>query len=151
MTIRCEIVSQDRNVFSGEAEMVILPGVDGVMGILPHHSPVLTTLSFGIITVVTKNEREYFTVAGGVAEVQPDQVTILADAAENVEELDIARAESAKNRAENLLGDKSTMSQEELDALRNSLRRSTLRIDAIKKFKKGKIFTVMVDNCSDIC
>ncbi|NTW43741.1 MAG: ATP synthase F1 subunit epsilon [Anaerolineaceae bacterium] len=138
MTIRCEIVSQDRNVFSGEAEMVILPGVDGVMGILPHHSPVLTTLSFGIITVVTKNEREYFTVAGGVAEVQPDQVTILADAAENVEELDIARAESAKNRAENLLGDKSTMSQEELDALRNSLRRSTLRIDAIKKFKKGK-------------
>jgi len=138
MTIRCEIVSQDRNVFSGEAEMVILPGVDGVMGILPHHSPVLTTLSFGIITVVTKNEREYFTVAGGVAEVQPDQVTILADAAENVEELDIARAESAKNRAENLLGDKSTMSQEDLDALRNSLRRSTLRIDAIKKFKKGK-------------
>ena len=138
MTIRCEIVSQDRNVFSGDADMVILPGVDGVMGILPHHSPVLTTLSFGIITVVTKNEREYFTVAGGVAEVQPDQVTILADAAENVEELDIARAESAKNRAENLLGDKSTMSQEDLDALRNSLRRSTLRIDAIKKFKKGK-------------
>jgi F-type H+-transporting ATPase subunit epsilon len=138
MTIRCEIVSQDRNVFSGDAEMVILPGVEGVMGILPHHSPVLTTLSFGIITVVTKNEREYFTVAGGVAEVQPDQVTILADAAENVEELDIARAESAKNRAENLLGDKSTMSQEDLDALRNSLRRSTLRIDAIKKFKKGK-------------
>ncbi len=138
MTIRCEIVSQDRNVFSGEAEMVILPGVEGVMGILPHHSPVLTTLSFGIITVVTKNEREYFTVAGGVAEVQPDQVTILADAAENVEEIDIARAESAKNRAENLLGDKSAMSQEDLDTLRNSLRRSTLRIDAIKKFKKGK-------------
>ena len=138
MTIRCEIVSQDRNVFSGEAEMVILPGVEGVMGILPHHSPVLTTLTFGIITVVTKNEREYFTVAGGVAEVQPDQVTILADAAENVEEIDIARAESAKNRAENLLGDKSVMSQEDLDTLRNSLRRSTLRIDAIKKFKKGK-------------
>jgi F-type H+-transporting ATPase subunit epsilon len=138
MTIRCEIVSQDRNVFSGDADMVILPGVDGVMGILPHHSPVLTTLSFGIITVVTKNEREYFTVAGGVAEVQPDQVTILADAAENVEELDIARAESAKNRAENLLGEKSTMSQEDLEALRNSLRRSTLRIDAIKKFKKGR-------------
>jgi len=138
MTIRCEIVSQDRNVFSGEAEMVILPGVEGVMGILPHHSPLLTTLSYGIITVVTKDEREYFTVAGGIAEVQPDQVTILADAAENVEEIDIARAESAKSRVENLLGDKSVMSQEDLDALRNSLRRSTLRIDAIKKFKKGR-------------
>lgn len=138
MSIRCEIVSQDRNVFSGDAEMVVLPGVEGVMGILPHHSPLLTTLSFGIVTVVTKNEREYFTVAGGVAEVQPDQVTILADAAENVEEIDIARAEAAKNRAENILGDKSPMSQEDLDSLRNSLRRSTLRIDAIKKFKKGK-------------
>lgn len=138
MSIRCEIVSQDRNVFSGDAEMVVLPGVEGVMGILPHHSPLLTTLSFGIVTVVTKNEREYFTVAGGVAEVQPDQVTILADAAENVEEIDIARAEAAKNRAENILDDKSPMSQEDLDSLRNSLRRSTLRIDAIKKFKKGK-------------
>jgi len=138
MSIRCEIVSQDRMVFSGDAEMVVLPGVEGVMGILPHHSPLLTTLTFGVITVVTKNERDFFTVAGGVAEVQPDQVTILADAAENVEEIDIARAEAAKNKAENLLADKSTMSMEELENLRNSLRRSSLRLDAIKKFKKGR-------------
>jgi len=138
MSIRCEIVSQDRMVFSGDAEMVLLPGVEGVMGILPHHSPLLTTLAFGVITVVTKNERDFFTVAGGVAEVQPDQVTILADAAENVEEIDIARAESAKNKAESLLADKSTMSMEELENLRNSLRRSSLRLDAIKKFKKVK-------------
>jgi len=138
MSIRCEIVSQDRMVFSGDAEMVVLPGVEGVMGILPHHSPLLTTLTFGVITVVTKNERDFFTVAGGVAEVQPDQVTILADAAENVEEIDIARAETAKNKAENLLADKSTMSMEELENLRNSLRRSSLRLDAIKKFKKGR-------------
>jgi len=138
MSIRCEIVSQDRMVFSGDAEMVVLPGVEGVMGILPHHSPILTTLTFGVITVVTKNERDFFTVAGGVAEVQPDQVTILADAAENVEEIDIARAEAAKNKAESLLSDKSTMSMEELENLRNSLRRSSLRLDAIKKFKKGK-------------
>ena len=138
MSIRCEIVSQDRMVFSGDAEMVLLPGVEGVMGILPHHSPLLTTLAFGVITVVTKNERDFFTVSGGVAEVQPDQVTILADAAENVEEIDIARAEAAKNKAESLLADKSTMSMEELENLRNSLRRSSLRLDATKKFKKGK-------------
>jgi len=125
-------------VFSGDAEMVLLPGVEGVMGILPHHSPLLTTLAFGVITVVTKNERDFFTVSGGVAEVQPDQVTILADAAENVEEIDIARAEAAKNKAESLLADKSTMSMEELENLRNSLRRSSLRLDATKKFKKGK-------------
>ncbi|MHB8135323.1 MAG: ATP synthase F1 subunit epsilon [Anaerolineaceae bacterium] len=138
MSIRCEIVSQDRMVFSGDAEMVLLPGVEGVMGILPHHSPLLTTLAFGVITVITKNERDFFTVSGGVAEVQPDQVTVLADAAENVEEIDIARAEAAKNKAESLLADKSTMTIEELENLRNSLRRSSLRLDAIKKFKKGK-------------
>ena len=88
MSIKCDIVSQDRMVYSGEAEMVLLPGSEGVMGILPNHSPVLTTFNFGIITVVTKKEKNYFTVAGGIAEVQPDLITVLADAAENVDELD---------------------------------------------------------------
>lgn len=138
MPIRCEIVSQDKLVFSGEATMVVLPGVDGVMGILPNHSPLLSSLSFGVITVVTAQDREYFTVAGGIAEVQPDQVTVLADAAENVEEIDIARAEAAKTRAESNLKDQKTLSAEDMEALRNSLKRSTLRIDAIRKFRKGK-------------
>lgn len=138
MPIRCEIVSQDRNVYSGDAEMVILPGVDGVMGILPHHSPVLTNLNFGVITVVTKTEREYFTVAGGIAEVQPDQVTVLADAAENVDEIDESRAEAAKTRAEQLLKDFQSSDHADLDALKNALRRSTLRLDAINRFKKGR-------------
>ena len=92
MPIRCEIVSQDRIVFKGDADMVTVPGGDGVMGILPNHTPLLSTLQFGIITVKTKSEEFHFTVAGGVVEVQPDQVTILADAAENVVELDENRA-----------------------------------------------------------
>ncbi len=138
MPIRCEIVSQDRMVYSGEATMIVLPGTDGVMGILPHHSPLLTTLAFGVITVVTDQEREYFTVAGGIAEVQPDQVTILADAAENVEEIDISRAENAKSRAESLLVNQHTLTPEDMEALRNSLRRSSLRLDAFKKFRKGR-------------
>mgnify|MGYP001292013514 CR=1 FL=1 len=138
MTIRCEIVSQDRKVFSGDADMVILPGIEGVMGILPNHSPVLTTLNYGIITVVSKNERDYFTVAGGVAEVQPDQVTVLADAAENVEEIDESRAEAAKQRAENLLAEGRLGEQNEMDSVRNALRRSTLRLDALKRFKRSR-------------
>ncbi|NTV36500.1 MAG: ATP synthase F1 subunit epsilon, partial [Anaerolineaceae bacterium] len=103
MSLRCEIVSQDRVVYSGDADMVVIPGYEGVMGILPNHSQVLTLMRFGIITVKTKLGEQYFTVAGGVAEVQPDQVTILADAAENVEEIDVQRAEAAKKRAEELL------------------------------------------------
>ncbi|HSM23709.1 MAG TPA: ATP synthase F1 subunit epsilon [Anaerolineaceae bacterium] len=138
MPIQCDIVSQDRMVFSGEAEMVILPGSEGVMGVLPNHSPVLTTFNFGIITVVTKKERNYFTVAGGIAEVRPDLITVLADAAENVDELDVSRAEQAKERAEKLLKESKPGDVSELDALRNSLRKSTFRLEAIKRFKRSK-------------
>lgn len=138
MSIQCDIVSQDRMVFSGEAEMVLIPGSEGVMGILPNHSPVLTTFNFGIITVITKNERNYFTVAGGIAEVQPDLITVLADAAENVEELDESRAERAKERAEELINENASSDSKDLDALRFALRRSTFRLDAIKRFKRRK-------------
>lgn len=137
MPIQCDIVSQDRMVFSGEAEMVIIPGSEGVMGILPNHSPVLTTFNFGIITVVTKRDRNYFTVAGGIAEVQPNLITVLADAAENVDELDESRAELAKERAEKLLSETSTADSSDLDALKNALRRSTFRLEAIKRFKRS--------------
>jgi F-type H+-transporting ATPase subunit epsilon len=137
MPIQCDIVSQDRMVYSGEAEMVILPGSEGVMGILPIHSPVLTTFNFGIITVVTKSDRNYFTVAGGIAEVQPNLITVLADAAENVDELDESRAEMAKERAEKLLSETSVGDDSELDALKNALRRSTFRLEAIKRFKRS--------------
>ena len=136
MSIQCDIVSQDRLVFSGEAEMVILPGSEGVMGILPNHSPVLTNFNFGIITVITKKERNYFTVAGGIAEVQPNLVTVLADAAENVDELDISRAEKAKERAEMLLNETASGADEK-NALISALRRSTFRLDAIKRFKRS--------------
>jgi F-type H+-transporting ATPase subunit epsilon len=136
MSIQCDIVSQDRLVFSGEAEMVLLPGSEGVMGILPNHSPVLTNFNFGIITMITKTERNYFTVAGGIAEVLPNLITVLADAAENVDELDESRAEKAKERAEKLLNE-TEFGIEEKNALISALRRSTFRLEAIKRFKRS--------------
>ncbi len=99
MPIRCEIVSQDRTVFSGDVDIVVLPGEAGEMGVLPHHAPVLTTLKYGVVKVRRAGKEDIFAVAGGVAEVQPDIVTVLADAAENVEEIDVARAEAARRRA----------------------------------------------------
>src|SRR5512144_828988 len=99
MPIRCEIVSQDRIVYQGEPDIVVLPGSSGEMGILPNHSPVLTVLQFGVIRVRSKGVEQFFTVSGGVVEVQPDQVTVLADAAENVAEIDTRRAEEARQRA----------------------------------------------------
>src|SRR5215212_6400563 len=78
MTIRCEIVSQDRTVFQGDVDIVVLPGAAGEMGILPHHAPVLAILKYGVIKIRRDGKEDLFTVAGGVAEVQPDIVTILA-------------------------------------------------------------------------
>ncbi|MCX6082580.1 MAG: ATP synthase F1 subunit epsilon [Chloroflexi bacterium] len=138
MPIRCEIVSQDRMVYEGDVDIVVLPGTDGEMGILPHHAPLLTTLKFGLIKVRTHGEEQVFTVAGGVAEIQPSIVTVLADAAENVEEIDVARAETARQRAAEAL---SSVKTEDIDAylaLEAALRRSNLRLDAAKRFRTGK-------------
>jgi F-type H+-transporting ATPase subunit epsilon len=138
MPIRCEIVSQDRTVYEGDADIVVLPGTDGEMGILPHHAPLLTTLKFGLIKVRTRSEEQVFTVAGGVAEIQPTIVTVLADAAENVLEIDVARAETARKRAAEAL---SSVKAEDVDAylaLEAALRRSNLRLEAAKRFNTGK-------------
>jgi F-type H+-transporting ATPase subunit epsilon len=136
MTIRCEIVSQDHLVFEGDADIVVLPGAAGEMGILPNHAPLLSTLKMGVIKVRRGKREEIFTVTGGVVEVQPDIVTILADAAENIEEIDVARAEAAKQRAEELLAEGPY--EEDMDeylALEAALRRSTLRLNSVKRFR----------------
>lgn len=138
MPIRCEIVSQDRMVYEGDADIVVLPGMDGEMGVLPHHAPLLTTLKFGIIKVRAKGEEQVFAVAGGVAEIQPDIVTVLADAAENVQEIDVARAEAARKRAEEALAKVKPEDADAYLALEAALRRSNLRLDAAKRFRSSK-------------
>lgn len=136
MPIRCEIVSQDRMVFEGDVDIVVLPGSAGEMGILPHHTPLLTTLKYGIIKVRTKDKEEIFTVAGGVAEVQPDIVTVLADAAENIREIDLDRAEAARKRAEEMLEKGIPADTDTYLAVEAALRRSNLRLDAVRRYRK---------------
>ncbi|MDP2777884.1 MAG: ATP synthase F1 subunit epsilon [Anaerolineales bacterium] len=137
MTIRCEIVSQDRTVFAGDVDIVVLPGAAGEMGILPKHAPVLTTLKFGIIKVRKGGNEEVFTVAGGVAEVQPDIITVLADAAENVEDIDIARADAARVRADEALARGVPVDTDTYLAMEAALRKSNLRLDAVRRYRKG--------------
>jgi F-type H+-transporting ATPase subunit epsilon len=136
MPIRCEIVSQDRVVFQGDVEIVVLPGVEGVMGILPHHAPVLTVLQYGVITVRTKEDEHHFTVAGGIAEVLPEQVTILADASENVAEIDTKRAEDARKRAEEMLKSGVEQDTDKYLAIQAALRRSNLRLEAARRYEQ---------------
>ena len=139
MPIRCEIVSQDRLVFQGDVDIVILPGAAGEMGILPHHSPILTTLKFGVIKVRINGVEQVFTVAGGVAEIQPQIVTVLADAAENVEEIDTARAEYARKRAQEALAKGIPQDTDSYLAVEAALRRSNLRLEAAQRYRKRNI------------
>ena len=135
MTIRCEIVSQDRMVFEGDVDIVVAPGVLGEIGILPNHAPLLSTLKYGILTVRYGGGEEIFTIAGGVIEVQPDLVTVLADAAENVAEIDVARAEEARRRAEEYLEKGPPPDTDTYLAMEAALRRSNLRLEAARRFR----------------
>ncbi len=136
MPIHCDIVSQDRTVFQGDVDIVILPGAGGEMGILPHHAPVLTTLKYGVVRVRRAGKEDIFAVAGGVAEVQPDLVTVLADSAENVEEIDVARAQFAKKRAEEALSKGAGKDPDNLLHMEAALRRSNLRLDVVRRYRK---------------
>lgn len=137
MTIRVEIVSEDRMVYEGDADIVIVPGVFGEMGILPNHAPLISTMQYGILKVRHKGVEQVFTVAGGIVEVQPKIVTILAIAAENVEEIDMARAEAAKNRAEELIAQGPTPDTDAYLALESAIRRSNLRLEAVRKYRRA--------------
>ena len=138
MTIRCEIVSQDRTVFQGDVDIVVLPGAAGEMGILPHHAPVLTILKYGVIKIRKDGKEELFAVAGGLAEVQPDIVTILADAAENVADIDITRALAAKKRAEDALAGLKPEDHDAYLRMEAALRRSNLRLDVVRRYRKTR-------------
>jgi F-type H+-transporting ATPase subunit epsilon len=134
MPIRVEIVSQDRMVYEGDVDMVVVPGASGEMGILPNHAPLLSTLKYGIIKVRSRGEEEVFTVAGGVMEVQPEIVTILADAAENVAEIDVVRAGKPVNGPRKC----SKRTPADTDAylsMEAALRRSNLRLDAVRRYR----------------
>ena len=118
--------------------MVVAPGTDGVMGILPNHAPLLTTLEFGILTVRHGEEEEIFTIAGGVMEVRPNEITVLADSGEHVAEIDEERAENARQRAEELLREGPPPDTDEYLAIQAALRRSELRLQTAGKYRRAR-------------
>ncbi|MBS1174060.1 MAG: atpC [Burkholderiaceae bacterium] len=99
-TIQVDVVSAEAEVFSGMAEFVALPGESGELGILPGHTPLITRIKPGAVRIQNGNDEELVFVAGGILEVQPNKITILADTAIRGHDLDEARALEAKARAE---------------------------------------------------
>ena len=137
MPIRVEIVSQDRMVYQGDADIVILPGSDGEMGVLPNHAPLLSTLKYGICKVRSQGDEEIFAISGGIVEVQPDLVTVLANAAENVAEIDVSRAEAARQRAEEHLKHGPPPDTDAYLVMEAALKRSNLRLEAAHKYRRA--------------
>jgi len=105
MTTHVNIVSAEEEIFSGTAEMVFAPAVMGEVGIAPRHTPMLTPLKAGEVRLQTGKEEKFFYVSGGMLEVQPHVVTVLADTAMRAKDLDEASALEAKKRAEAALKD----------------------------------------------
>ena len=135
--IRVEIVSAEIAIFSGEASMVVAPGKDCDLGIAPKHTPLLTTLRPGEIELHKEGaEKEYIYVTGGILEVQPHMVTILADSATHSEELDEEAALQAKNQAEEAL--KGADKKEDLEQAQAQLVEAAARYSAVKKLKGRK-------------
>ena len=101
-TIHVDVVSAEEQIFSGEAKFVALPGENGELGILPRHTPLITRIKPGAVRIerADNGEEEFVFVAGGILEVQPDRVTVLADTAIRGKDLDEAKADAAKKAAE---------------------------------------------------
>ncbi|MBB3329835.1 F-type H+-transporting ATPase subunit epsilon [Halomonas campaniensis] len=134
-SFKCNIVSAEASVFSGEVEQVIAAGMMGDLGILPGHAPLLTELQPGPIRVIHDGGREEnYYVSGGFLEVQPDVVTILADAASRAKDLDEASAEEARQHALKAFNDKSA----ELDYTRAAaeLAEAVAQLRTIQQLRK---------------
>ena len=133
-TLRLEIITAERQVFADDVNVVVAPGIEGQLGILPHHAPLMTVLQPGELLIRKDGEETYMAVTGGFLEVRPDKVIILADACERAEEIDIARAEEAKRRAEERL--KTQQSEVEAASIEAALRRSLIRLKVAERRRR---------------
>jgi|SRR5450756_1424980 len=132
-TIHLDLVSQDHSVFSGDVNEIIAPGVDGQLGVLPRHAPLITMLSPGEVVVHRANEPDlFFAVSGGWMEILPSKVTILARTAERSDEINLQRAEEARARAEQLLAQGAPVSDDRI-GLEIALRRSQIRLKVARR------------------
>ena len=137
MPIQCDIITQERTVFSEPADYVSLPGTEGIMGILPNHAPLLTALTFGEVMVRKDGDEQYFAIGGGFAEVRPDQVIILADSAEHADEIDIERAQKARELAEEAMKKGVPVDSAAYAQIEAALRRAEIRVDVSRRHRSS--------------
>ena len=134
-TIRCEIVSAEAEIFNGKATLVVATGDEGELGIAPRHAPLITRLKPGQVRVIAENgEEQFFYVSGGIIEVQPQVVTVLADTAIRAKDLDESAANRAKEEAERLLANRTDAM--EIAQAQIELAQAIAQLQAIERLRK---------------
>lgn len=136
MAIKVEIVTRDRRLVRDEVDMVTLPGTAGQMGIMRGHAPLLSTLDIGEIVLHKNGQVQYIAVGGGVVEVRPDKVTVLAESAEHAEEIDEARAAAARERARQSL--EANPPRERKIQFEMAIKRSDLRLKVARRKERAQ-------------
>lgn len=135
-TIHVDVVSAEESIFSGEAEFVVLPGEAGELGIYPRHTPLITRIKPGSVRIKTagSDQEELIFVAGGILEVQPHVVTVLADTAIRGNDLDEAKALEARQRAEEAL--RNATSKQEIATVEGEIAMLAAQLGAIRRLRK---------------
>lgn len=134
-TIHVDVVSAEEQIYAGEAEFVVLPGVDGELGIYPRHTPLFTQIRPGAVRIKRPGEAqdEFVFVQGGFLEIQPNKVTVLADTATRANDLDEAMVLEAKQRAEEAMANKDAAGG--IAAAQAELAAALAQLEAIRKFR----------------
>ncbi len=138
MALQVDVVTIERRVYSADdVEMVVAPAVEGVMGVLPRHEPVVTALTEGELRIVGADESVVLAIGGGFMQVRPTHIVILADVAERADEIDLERAERARRRAQERL----EAAPGDLDAERAlaSLRRAQVRLKVGRRARRARV------------
>jgi len=136
MPIRLEIVTGERVVYDDDVDTVVAPGSEGELGVLPHHAALMTTLQPGELRVRKDGQEVLMAVSGGFMEVLPHKVTILADTAERAEDIDIARSEQARKRAQDRLAEAAKGGEIDPARAQAAMRRALVRIKVAQKRKR---------------
>ncbi len=137
MTLHVDIVSAEAEIYSGQAELLVAPAVMGEVGIAARHAPFLTRLKPGEVRIkVSANEVQPFYISGGILEVQPYTVTVLADTAVRAKDIDEAKALESKQRAEEMLADKT--GKVDYAKAQAMLAESVTQLQVLEKYRKGK-------------
>lgn len=135
MPLHLEIVTPERRAYEGEVDSVVCPGIEGELGILPHHAPLLTTLGFGELRIRTGGQEEAFAIAGGFLQVRPDKVVVMAETADLASEIDLEAAERARRDAEAALAEGFT-EPADLARARASMQRALLHIRVAERRRR---------------